>query len=855
MDFNLSDLQAQLEDLCTKDGSPEQAQNAVYALRRLHGSQNLQRFSSLLDTLTSASKLRVSADKKESVKVVTYLASLAALAECAPALLSSSPRATRAIQFALEKILLGRDGDSSDSDSDDDADVEDETPAKRRSRKKHGTPKSNGPILEDSNLSVSCRRLCAAMDFLVSFVRSSSLAHQSNKDDKTVRILPKEQVRTFLQLLSMIIQDHGLPPSRADRKLCQSRQDRAALRQNAGVSLVRLCDPRLGFERDLDLVTNSMWHTLGDVIVDEERVVRDAIVKEMSQLFTGRGLYGLDKTQHKAKPPSLRLLALLALCSDRDHETNSILTNTGKSASSFQKAAEKCVVTLRSTSHQIYTLCCADGKAAEERFENIYKLQLMPEYAVPYALHLLAHRRETPSEQDSDEIGDNEECDDCALSSENQHSLLRKRLKFLFQPLVESLGDQADNISFLLQMTDVLGQLYIPIDASPMVMNAASPQSRSSLGSPELTNKNREPNFARKRSQLLRRKLELVCQEARNVLLAGFVKKDANLSPYPGQMRVPAHLFKQVEGKRGSSDSMTPIGTKKRAASPAKKRHAKKIAHTPPPSVLKRRSGRHSDGASLSASPKVHFSPDTKVRAGSKSPKAASSPTESLKLSSDSIADEDSFQASPAAKSPRSVKTPVSAAKSSGSEKSVATMGSSPPSMLQTMRSTAPNEDSDDDLDLLSTQDNDTVQSVKSLRLAKLSQSSGEVPSSKSTTQSSTETTPPKKGRLSLGSTSTRSTKSSGKKRRFGGDLSKKRPSKKSRPPTSIAVKKSQKKPSKKKKKSKKAVDEFEFDSGDDADLENAPTVNKKAKTKASSTKNSTSRQTTRSTRSRRGVA
>eukprot|EP00985_Skeletonema_marinoi_P018887 scaffold10684_cov58-Skeletonema_marinoi.AAC.1 len=75
----------------------------------------------------------------------------------------------------------------------------------------------------------------------------------------------------------------------------------------------------------------------------------------------------------------------------------------------------------------------------------------MPEYCVPYALHLLAFRHETASaagtlagEDDSDA---EMEADELAQSEEASEKRLKKRLKFLFDPLIQSLGERADNVS------------------------------------------------------------------------------------------------------------------------------------------------------------------------------------------------------------------------------------------------------------------------------------------------------------------------------------------------------------------------------------------------------------------------
>ena len=75
---------------------------------------------------------------------------------------------------------------------------------------------------------------------------------------------------------------------------------------------------------------------------------------------------------------------------------------------------------------------------------------------------------------------------------------------WLFEPLVHSLGECGDNITFLLRMSELLGRNFQPVLASPDF----------------------DESDASKR-------LAVICRAARDVLLK-FVKKDADLSPYAG---------------------------------------------------------------------------------------------------------------------------------------------------------------------------------------------------------------------------------------------------------------------------------------------------------------------------------
>jgi len=566
------ELKTQLVQLCTRDGTPEQARNAVYTLAKLinpgeklvMGSDD--RFTPLLQTLSSASRLKISTDQKDAVKVVSILSALSALTECAPLVVSSSTRGEKAVRFALESVLLGRDhsGDedvdnSSESEEDDseDEDLDAQSPAssKKRSRsasssasrRKHATPEAKASLLEDESLSVACRRICAAVDFLVSYFRSTHLLQKTKLADMAGEegvVLPeKSQVHLLFQLLTQILEDQGHPPSSRDRKLCKSRQDRAALRQCAAVSLLRLCDARL--DLGMDHLTKPMWHTLGEAFLDEELVTREAAMEELSDLLKGHGVYTAEKA------PSLRFLAFVALCcdGDRDHDaSNASSANVGKAASIVKDAANHCIINMRKCADKYYTIYSANGQ--QEKYEKKMKYQLMPEYVVPYVFHLLSHRRETPgegglvtAEADMSDSEDDEAGGVPGLTDESQQRILRKRLKVVFDPLVQSLGDGADNISFLLRMTDILSK-HTPVDVSTTFASESSP--RISVGSTGSKVSKAESKVGSKRAVILQAKLKTVCAAAREVLLS-FVKKDVNLTTYPGVIVIPPSLFRKSE--------------------------------------------------------------------------------------------------------------------------------------------------------------------------------------------------------------------------------------------------------------------------------------------------------------------
>ena len=62
-------------------------------------------------------------------------------------------------------------------------------------------------------------------------------------------------------------------------------------------------------------------------------------------------------------------------------------------------------------------------------------------------MHLLAFRHETPGAAGALNADDSLLDDDELANAEASQKMLKKRLKWLFDPLVQSLGESADNVS------------------------------------------------------------------------------------------------------------------------------------------------------------------------------------------------------------------------------------------------------------------------------------------------------------------------------------------------------------------------------------------------------------------------
>jgi hypothetical protein len=271
-----------------------------------------------------------------------------------------------------------------------------------------------------------------------------------------------------------------------------------------------------------------MWHTLSASLVDEEKRVREVVMGELGLMLTGKGYYSQGGTP---QPSNLRFVAMLVLCVDSDGNSiaNGNAANVGKASHAVKGAAKIGIVGLRQTTEATLNQCRAVGKDAERNFERILKKKIMPEYCVPFAIHLLSLRRETPSAggivvgmPGATQLAASESSDEDGLVIDDSahQKILRKRLKWLFEPLVLSLGDSADNISFLLRMTEIIGNQFQPRDVHANTGNEIA----LSNGDDGSVNSNFNSPGEGGNVALRTAKMKTTCAAARDVLLT-FVKK------------------------------------------------------------------------------------------------------------------------------------------------------------------------------------------------------------------------------------------------------------------------------------------------------------------------------------------
>ena len=269
-------INKELVNLCTKDGTEEEAFNAVVTLSSQFekgSKEQLESFLPIMKTLTSSSKMSLEVHGSPNKKIINILAALRAIALNVPEIFSKSLKkadpGSKAVRFALDNILLGRGSNLDDSQGDDESHVSDaeseEVISQRRPRK--SSPKRKSMDSEDLSLSFPCLRLIKAIEFLVSYIFSTS-----STQDKSSQNPIRSEVSSIVQVLLNILEDDGLPPSSRDNNDCKGWAERAALRQCAAVNFLQLCSGSLRLADRI--LTPTALHTLSKVFLDEEVSVR-----------------------------------------------------------------------------------------------------------------------------------------------------------------------------------------------------------------------------------------------------------------------------------------------------------------------------------------------------------------------------------------------------------------------------------------------------------------------------------------------------------------------------------------------------------------------------------------------------
>eukprot|EP00903_Cladosiphon_okamuranus_P009357 g8923.t1 len=554
-----------LVDLCTKDhGTPAQAKAAVRALAALASDPTTPSGeaakSSAIDALreTAANAAAVvgvvgSVSKKDvsrssgrgggggggdGAKAIgpAGVAALAAFAREFPREFARYEE--KAMSFAVKRMTGtiggggggGRSGADNDDDDEEEEEEEDEGAkgkgkAKRRTGQKKQRRGGGGKAAAAAAaaaaagvVSPSCQTLCASIELACNCLMTSRRAGAADG-------VAFEEGEAWLKSVFGLLEAEGQPEGEGK----MSQAELAELRLAGSTCVVRLC---VSSPRAQSLLTPKRWHSLAWTLMDPSSNVRVAFLREVCRSLDqtsaaasggGGGDGGVAAAPAAAAAAAgggawtLRFMAYLCLAAFESEqfkaEARSAIAKKVRqlrqvhAAAAAAAAAVAAAAAAATAGDNDSDDGDADGSGGGSPESSKKKAAaaaaavetLMPEYVVPYAIHLLAHHPDFPANKDD------------KLRMRN----LERYLDFLLVPLIGGQGEEADNLSMLLQMLDTITTSY-----------------EDAL----------EPSSSR---------IHATARVARKIL-ENRIRTQGNLQPFPGTIFLPAPLFQR---RRAASPS------------------------------------------------------------------------------------------------------------------------------------------------------------------------------------------------------------------------------------------------------------------------------------------------------------
>ncbi|KAI9979970.1 hypothetical protein PInf_027061 [Phytophthora infestans] len=270
----------------------------------------------------------------------------------------------------------------------------------------------------------------------------------------------QQEASTLIQLLFGVLHSDG-------KTFASTPAQTAALRATASCGLMKIVRNRQ-LEASLSL---SEWHTLGWTLQDSSEDVRRKFLKKLTSHLV----------KHLGQHPHKYLSYLALAATDASPSVK-------KSAKSLLKLAVERMRRL------------FDAASSRDSTSNPGRMAalMVPEYALPYVIHLLAHHPSFP-------VKLVERTSTVEVLSSALWADQLAYLSFFLDGLVATNAAAADNIAFLLQMLTKLSQCHdvaAPSDINiyPLIDSAA-------------------------------------------VLLKKRIKSQSNLKPFPGKIFLPKHLY------------------------------------------------------------------------------------------------------------------------------------------------------------------------------------------------------------------------------------------------------------------------------------------------------------------------
>ena len=386
---------------------------------------------------------------------------------------------------------------------------------------------------EPPELSEDAGRLCAGLKLLAVVGATTGAAghgnSQSDDDDENDDDEGEGSMGSLLEVLFQVLECRDLPGGRQVSQF--STAELAQLRRVASVAVLDLVQ-RCG-EQALACLPPPRWHTLAWCMQDASPRVRCKFVavvcrgvracslplRFMPYLSLAVGDPDLSVKKacadallaavHRLRGEHLKRMSVLAdaaaLLNNSDGSGSGSGSGRSGGGGGNMDASLALDATLNGSMMTMDRDChhprkngrMSDEAIALETQRRCLNTTLMPEYAVPYAIHLLTYHPDFPED-----------------SSDTQRvKTVERHLKALLEPLIVSLGAEADNVSFLLQMFDMVMQHEDALDGEAD-------------------------------------RVLLLCSVGKKCLKK-MIKNPENVKPYPGHIYLPVALYRQ----RGPSKS------------------------------------------------------------------------------------------------------------------------------------------------------------------------------------------------------------------------------------------------------------------------------------------------------------
>ncbi|CAM9264954.1 unnamed protein product, partial [Choristocarpus tenellus] len=472
-----------LVQLSSREGTPGQAEEAVHALAALtyRGSQSesqKQGYRHPTGSVAGPGKATVVAAQSAAKVAIRHLVSSRSLSVGNPRLPVSlralaafaadfprefQPHEAKARAFASALVAegtawggeggdegagigpppKGENGETKVGESDDEEAPGGQGGSKGRGgvAKKGGGDGKRGKGNQGSSSSLACQTMCASLDLLCNCLLARAMAGKGAGGKGR----PEEGEEDLLQAAFWLLKKGGQMAGSEGVVGVAARMERAMLRLAAARCVTRLC---MHHTKGKAVLSPKRWHALAWTLLDPVESVRTDFMKEICRgLVTCSGFGGGTRGGGTASGPStLRFMAFLCL----------VATETEALRNEARAAVKAAIWRLRQVHEQAATRVAAAAPMANEASRGEEKLAIgagtdavalissMPEYVLPYMVHLLAHHPDFPVDKD----------DKPRLKN------LERCLVFILGPLLGSAKEGAmasyDNLPLLLQMLDTI---------------------------------------------------------------------------------------------------------------------------------------------------------------------------------------------------------------------------------------------------------------------------------------------------------------------------------------------------------------------------------------------------------------